>query len=131
MTRPEKPVDWERVDQMLMHGSLGTEIANVFDMHPETFYRKVQQEFKIGFTEYCAKKRSKGDYSIREAQFKKAVNKLDNTMLIWLGKQRLGQRETHSDIAIPEDLAKPFLELMAQFKASQESSKRVNTNNSE
>lgn len=91
--RPTKPLDWVKVDLMLVSGCPGTEIAHEFDMHPETFYDRVVKEKNVGFTEYCAIKRHSGENSIRVAQFKKAVELLDNTMLIWLGKQRLDQRE--------------------------------------
>lgn len=94
--RPAKEVDWKLVDELLLANCHGTEIASHFDMHPDTFYRKVQEKFGIGFTEYSTEKKQRGDSLIKFAQYKKAlgVGKGDNTMLIWLGKQRLGQRET-------------------------------------
>lgn len=96
MARPEKPIDWERVDELLMAGCKGTEICPHFDMHPETFYRKVEEKYNIGFTAYCALKRSQGDSLLKETQFLKALglsDKGDNTLLIWLGKVRLEQKE--------------------------------------
>jgi hypothetical protein len=95
MSRPEKPIDWKVVDQLLMAGCLGTEIAANFDMHPDTFYNRVEQQYGMGFTAYCSEKRSKGDSLLRAKQFEKALEK-DNTMLIWLGKQRLQQKEPES-----------------------------------
>jgi hypothetical protein len=115
MTRPEIPIDWNRVDELLESGCLGTEIAAYFGMHPNTFYERVSHKFNISFSEYSSKKKSKGDALIREGQFKKAIKKLDNTMLIWLGKQRLGQRETPQDIGLSEDTMKPLLAVMAQI----------------
>lgn len=41
-----------------------------------------------------------GNVSLRMAQFRLAVDKLNPTMLIWLGKQLLGQRD-HRDIGGP------------------------------
>lgn len=96
MSRPEKPLDWAKVDQLLMAGCKGTQIAPHFDMHPETFYDKVKEKYGIGFTEYCAIKREHGDSLLHAKQFEKAL-KGDNAMLIWLGKQRLGQREQRED----------------------------------
>lgn len=92
MTRPEKPIDWARVDKLLMAGCLGTEIAATFDMHPDTLYRRVEEKYKMGFTAYCSEKRSLGDALLREVQYDKALEK-DNTMLVWLGKNRLDQSE--------------------------------------
>lgn len=92
MTRPEKPIDWKKVDQLLMAGCSGTEIAPHFDMHVETFYYKVKEKYNLGFTGYCAIKRDQGDSLLRAKQFEKAMSG-DNTLLIWLGKTRLKQRE--------------------------------------
>lgn len=93
ITRPQKPIDWELVDELLEAGCLGTEIAPYFDMHHETFYRRVQEKYGISFTEYSSEKRSIGDSLIRKVQFDKAVKDKDTSMLIFLGKVRLEQRE--------------------------------------
>lgn len=93
-TRPKKIVDWAKVDELLMAGCLGTEIAAHFDMHHDTFYRKVEEQYGIGFTAYSAEKKAQGDSLLRAAQYAKALglsDKGDNTLLIWLGKTRLGQ----------------------------------------
>lgn len=95
MSRPEKQVDWDKVDYMLKAGCLGTEVAEAFGMHPNTFYTRVQQEYNCTFSEFLQQRRSGGDAAIRIRQYEKALglNDLgDNTMLIWLGKNRLGQR---------------------------------------
>ena len=92
MSRPEKPIDWKRVDLLLMAGCLGTEIASNFDMHPDTLYKRIEQEYGMGFTAYSSSKKQQGDSILRAKQYEKALEK-DNTMLIWLGKNRLGQKE--------------------------------------
>lgn len=92
MSRPEKPIDWKKVDHLLMAGCKGTEICPHFDMHPNTFYSKVEEQYKVSFTEYSRIKREQGDSLLRVKQYEKALEK-DNTMMIWLGKQRLEQRE--------------------------------------
>ncbi len=96
MTRPEKPIDWDKVDNLLMAGCKGTEICPHFDMHPNTFYDRVAEKYKMSFTEYSTQKRSKGDSLLLAKQFEKAI-KGDNTLLIWLGKTRLGQTDHISD----------------------------------
>ena len=92
MSRPEKPIDWSIVDKLLQAHTPGTEISASFDMHPETFYDRVQKEFGIGFTEYCAKKRKKGKNNLRLAQLKNALEG-NTTIQIWLGKNWLAQRD--------------------------------------
>ncbi len=122
MSRPEKNIDWDRVDEMLQAGCIGTEIAAVYDMHPNTFYDRVVQKFNISFTEYSTKKRSIGDKILREAQFNKAIGKKkkgDNTLLIFLGKQRLNQRDNPSEQSFSEETVKPLLAVMAQLASLQ------------
>ncbi len=92
MARPEKPIDWKKVDQLLLAGCHGTEIAPHFDIDIDTFYRKVQAEHNIGFTAYSALKRNQGDSLLKAKQYEKAMSG-DNTLLIWLGKSRLKQRD--------------------------------------
>lgn len=92
----EKLVNWELVDTLLLSGCTGTEIASHFNMHHDTFFRKLEKEKGVAFTAYCQEKRSKGDSLIKHQQFLKALGKTtegDNTMLVWLGKNRLGQKE--------------------------------------
>lgn len=91
--RPEKPIDWNVVDDLLLADCLGTEIASHFNIHPQTFYRKIEEKYGIGFTAYAQEIKQRGDSIIRKAQFDKAVIDRDNTMLIWLGKMRLGQKD--------------------------------------
>lgn len=95
MARPEIPIDWDRVDYLLQAGCLGTELAATFAMHPTTFYRRVEEKHSMSFTEYLQQRRANGDAAIRQKQYEKALGLSetgDNTMLIWLGKNRLGQR---------------------------------------
>jgi len=92
MARPEKPIDWKKVDQLLLAGCIGTEIAPHFDMHPVTFYERCQREHGLNFTAYSSLKRCQGDSLLKEKQFEKAMSG-DNTLLIWLGKTRLKQTE--------------------------------------
>lgn len=92
MARPEKPIDWEFVDELLIAGCIGTEIAPHFDMHPDTFYHRVQEKYNICFTAYSLQKKSQGDSLLRKVQFDKALNS-DTSMLIWLGKNRLNQKD--------------------------------------
>lgn len=92
MTRPESDVDWKRVDELLESACSGREIAGRLGMHEDTLYRRTLQKFNVGFAAYSQQKRASGDALLREAQFKKAIAG-DNSMLIWLGKIRLGQYE--------------------------------------
>ena len=124
MSRPEKIIDWSRVDELLACGCQGTEIAEVMGMHPETFYGRVEKEFKIGFSEYAQKKKSIGEALLREVQYKKAVGlskKGDNTLLIWLGKQRLGQKENAEAPQATAEVMKNYETMIEQMRLLQSS----------
>lgn len=97
--RPPISIDWKAVDQALIAGSSGKRIAASLGIHYDTLYHAVEREFGISFTDYSAGKKAKGEVLIEMAQFDEAVRKRDRGMLIWLGKQRLGQRENH-DISL-------------------------------
>ena len=92
--RPEAKIDWKIVDDMLMKGSFATEIAAKLGIHHDTLYKRCVVDQKIEFSAYRQEKTSIGDYSIRQKQFEVAVIDGNTTMLIWLGKQRLGQTDT-------------------------------------
>ena len=96
MSRPEKPIDWDLVDQMLNAGCMGTGIAEHFNIHPQTFYNRVQDKYGFGFTDYSYLKKQQGQELLKHKQFCKAMGYCsdgDNTMLVWLGKNILKQRE--------------------------------------
>jgi len=79
----------------------------MYGMHPDTFYKlvveKYGEEFNIStFSAYQQIKRFEGKELLRSKQFEKAIFG-DNTMLIWLGKQVLGQRDQiEQTITVPQ-----------------------------
>lgn len=95
--KPEKTdnqtgLDFITVDTMLEAGCEGVEIAARLGIHPDTLYRKVKEDKGIVFTAYRAQKRADGDAILREKQF--ALAKSGHFgMLVWLGKNRLGQKD--------------------------------------
>lgn len=86
-------INWATVDNFLMAGCDGTEVAAQLGMSPDTLYRRCLEDHNIDFAFYKQEKKAKGDAMLRAAQFKKAVQEGDNTMLVWLGKQRLEQSD--------------------------------------
>jgi hypothetical protein len=129
MARPEIPINWKRAEELLIAGCTGVEVASHFGIHAETFYNKVKVHYGTTFTELQAKKKAHGDALIREAQFKKAVQRLDNRMLEWLGKQRLGQKEHGPDNIFGEDLIQSFNNLMDQIEKAQKEKKKEEEKN--
>lgn len=99
--RPTKEINWSVVDQCLHAGAPGTRIAGYLGIHPDTLYRAVKREHEVEFADYAAQKHAKGEMMLEMKQFQEAM-KGDRGMLIWLGKQRLGQKENH-DLKISGD----------------------------
>lgn len=91
--RPKKLIDWDEVDYLLEADCEGTEIAAHLGMHPNVLYERCKTEKKCNFSEYLQQKKSKGNSLIKVKQFESATVDKDKTMLVWLGKQRLGQKD--------------------------------------
>lgn len=104
--RPEKPIDWKIVDELLMAGCNGSQIAGEFDMHAETFYVKCQQEHNIGFTGYSLSKMQQGEARLKHKQYTQAL-KGNTQLLMFLGKVRLNQKEA-SESSVTEESLKAF-----------------------
>jgi hypothetical protein len=92
MARPKKELPWDFIDDHLRAQCDGVAIASLLDMHPDTFYRAVMEKHGIGFTEYSRTKKTEGKELLRKKQFESAMGG-DKTMLVWLGKQYLEQKE--------------------------------------
>jgi len=112
MSNPKR-INWEQVDAMLIAGCNGVECAATIGIHPETLYDKCKEEKLTGWSDYSQSKRAHGDGLLRAAQYQKAYKDKHPTMLIWLGKQRLGQKEYLED-TVNKDIEKRFDDKMNQ-----------------
>lgn len=125
------PINWDKVDEFLLAGCIGTEIAGFLGIHEDTLYRATAREHNMTFAAYRASKRAKGDSILRAHQFAKALgltDKGDNTLLIWLGKTRLGQREMRDQ----DDISLTIAEVLEHLKNGNISQKDLeNLNESE
>lgn len=85
-------VDLEKAEQMAMAGCSGKEIAEALGVHPDTLYRRVVDTFGVpNYSAWSQAKKAKGDALLKVRQFDRAMAGSE-TMLRWLGIQRLGQR---------------------------------------
>jgi len=116
--RPHLELDWEIVDGMLKADCHGTSIAARFGIHPNTLYNKVVEEKKMSFSEYSKQKSLEGNDDLKKVQYDVAKIDKNVTMLIWLGKQRLGQKENHDVVSTPND--QKLDALLADIKAMRE-----------
>lgn len=90
--RPEKVIDWNIVDEYLEAGCPGMEVAAVIGVNESTLYRRCEIEKQVNFSTYAQEKRAKGKSSLRKVQHQLALEG-DKTLLIWLGKSVLEQKE--------------------------------------
>jgi hypothetical protein len=95
--RPKLDIDPEQVMRLArLHCTL-QEMADFFGCHRHTL--------RDNFSPQIDKGRSEGNISLRRKQWQMAVEKGNVVMLIWLGKQMLGQRneiiESDSNTPLP------------------------------
>jgi hypothetical protein len=91
--RPEVKIDWDQVGEMLQAHCDGAGIAETMGMHPDTLYRRCKEDLGVPFSELAANKKAEGKNLLRMKQFETAMSG-DRSMLIFLGKVLLGQKET-------------------------------------
>ena len=85
MARPKKyNIDTEQVEKMASYGCSNREIAD--------FFGCTESLISKSYSSFITKGRSKGKIRLRQLQHK-AAEAGNVTMLIWLGKQRLGQTD--------------------------------------
>ncbi len=104
MGRPRIQIDFEKLDLMCAVQCTLVEIAGYFECSVDTVERAIKREKGVTFAEYFEQKRCDGKVSLRRRQYQAAMAG-DRTMLVWLGKQWLGQTdrlETQAQVVVEE-----------------------------
>ena len=94
--RPRKVLtddDWAKLIAMIRIQCTQAEICGIFGMDSNTLDRIIKERGHKGFSDLFKKHGDEGKASLRRAQWKAATEDHNPTMLIWLGKQVLGQRD--------------------------------------
>ena len=86
-------VDWEEVIELCQIQCTQEEISSVTNISVDTLDRASKRENNCTFAEFISQKRLGGHISLRRKQFSKAVDDGSDTMLIWLGKNYLDQKD--------------------------------------
>jgi len=94
--RPPIKIDFDDLDKLLLIHSTLEDCASFFDCSPETIERRVRDERGECFDDYAKRKRGLGKIGLRRRQYQLAMSG-NTTMLIFLGKQWLGQGDTEQD----------------------------------
>ena len=90
--RPKLLIDWDELDRLCDMQCTLFEISNWFKCSEDTIERRCKEEKRLTFADYFKKMSAGGKISLRRAQFKAATGG-SVAMLIWLGKQYLGQKD--------------------------------------
>ena len=90
--RPLAPINWKQVDNMCAIRCTGEEQASILDIDYDTLDSACKREKNCSFSEYFAQKSANGSMSLRRKQYTQAMEG-NTTMLVWLGKNWLGQTD--------------------------------------
>ncbi len=90
-------IDWKAVDNMCAIHCTGEEIAGVLGCDYDTLATAIKRERGVAFSDYYKQKSASGNMSLRRKQYSAAMDG-NSTMLVWLGKNWLGQTDRPEDI---------------------------------
>ncbi len=89
--RPKIEIDLQQLEALAAINCTDEELAAILGVSTDTIGRRKQEEGS-GFAEVYKRGRGKGKTSLRRLQWE-AAKKGNITMMIWLGKQLLGQKD--------------------------------------
>ena len=91
-------IDWEQAKRLAGILCTNEEIASVLDVSHETLNLHCNETHGMSFGKWADQYRDTGRASLRRAQYKSAVEQLNPTLLVHLGKNYLGQadKQDHS-----------------------------------
>lgn len=118
--RPRIEIDWVQFDKLCSIQATEEEIADWFNCTVDTIDNHCKREYKIGFSEYYKKNSCKGKISLRRKQVEVALSG-NVSMLIWLGKNILKQKDTETDTSSKgeaktiDEIAREYNEAKAKY----------------
>lgn len=99
MGAPIKEMDIPEFEKLCKMQCTETEISAWFGFSDDTLNRRCVEHYGRTFAEVYNEKRQGGRASLRRVQWQKAVEDENVVMLIWLGKQYLGQSDKQESLA--------------------------------
>lgn len=92
--RPQKMIDQEQFEKLCGLQCTLDEFCCYFDCDDKTLEKWCKNTYKMNFSEIFKIKKGKGKISLRRKQFEVALSG-NPTMLIWLGRNMLGQTDKY------------------------------------
>lgn len=90
MPRKKIDINWDLVEKRMEAGCNGVEIAATLRIDSDTFYNRFREKYGKRFQDSSADFYKAGDANLKSVQYSKALSG-NMQMLIFLGKERLGQ----------------------------------------
>lgn len=84
--------DWQKINNACAIQCTGEEIAHIMGFSYDTLERRIKETFNEPAADYIKRHAQGGKATLRRLQWK-AANNGNTSMLIWLGKQYLGQTD--------------------------------------
>lgn len=91
--RPPKEFDQKNFESLCQIQCTEEEICQFFSCSEKTLNKWCREKYGANFSQVFREKRGVGKISLRRAQYQAALNG-NASLLIWLGKQYLGQSES-------------------------------------
>ena len=132
--RPKAIIDWDKVTQLIMGGCNATQVAAKIGISTDCLYERCQMDNNSDFSAFFQQKRESGNSNIHLAQYELAIKNKNATMLIWLGKQRCGQKEDEKKTEFTQEQLSQFASIMKFLDQNQSSalnSAEINNSNEE
>ena len=128
--RPRIEIDFEMLEKLCELHCTRDEICNFLKVNDETLSARISEQGYDSFSTYYKKHLGGGKISLRRLQWK-AANEGSVPMLIWLGKQVLGQKDKiEQDIKdvtpLPQFILEDCIDLNIEKKGERENEKSNN-----
>lgn len=115
-------IDWEKIKELCKIQCTTEEVASVMGMNYDTLNARCKEKYDVNFSEVLKSWAEGGKTSLRRWQWK-ACEKGNTTMLIWMGKIHLDQREKVEQKVTTHDGDQKKIDELAEIL--QQSVKRV------
>ena len=111
--RPKKEIDQKHFEKLCGLQCTLEEMCCYFDCNTDTIEKWCKNTYKMNFSEVFSLKRGGGKISLRRKQFEVAMDG-NPTMLIWLGRNMLGQTDK-PDTDNSEEILNKLDDVLAQI----------------
>lgn len=108
--RPNKEIDQKQFESLCGLQCTEQEICDFFEVTHKTLTSWCKRTYGQSFSQVFSKKRGTGKISLRRAQMQAALGG-NTTMLIWLGRNYLGQSEKDKTESQAVELVKVIIDV--------------------